>query len=58
MSWLDRLLGNDHARAAQNPGRESASASASRKNREGHHRNLTREARKQQAREDKYWHNL
>jgi hypothetical protein len=58
MGFLDRLLGNDHARAAQHPDRESASAKASRKNREGHRRNLTRNARKQQAREDTYWRNL
>lgn len=58
MGLLSRLLGNDHARAAQYEGRESASAKASRKNREGHRRNLARNARKQQAREDKYWRDL
>jgi hypothetical protein len=58
MSWLDRLLGNDHERAAQNPGRESASAKASRKRREGHRRNLTHNARQQQACEDRFWRDL
>lgn len=36
MSFLDRLFGNDHERAAQRPDRESAPASASRKRRESY----------------------
>lgn len=59
MSFLDRILGNDHERAAtQYAGRESATDRASRKRRESHHRNLDRNARKQQAREDRYWRSL
>lgn len=38
MSWLDRLLGDDRARAAKYEGRESASDRAARKRRENHHR--------------------
>ncbi|MFJ6667442.1 hypothetical protein [Streptomyces sp. NPDC091383] len=38
MSWLDRILGNDHQRATDEyTGRESASERAARKRREGHH---------------------
>lgn len=55
-SWLRG--GNDRALADSYNTRESATAKASRKNREGHRRNLTRNARKQQAREDTYWRDL
>ena len=58
MSFLDRLFGNDRALAAQYQGRESATETASRKRRESHRRNLTSNARRQQAREDTYWRNL
>lgn len=55
MSWLDRLFGNDHERAAtQYEGRESASESAGRKRREGHRRGgATKAARRGQAWEDR-----
>ncbi|MCX4703890.1 hypothetical protein [Streptomyces sp. NBC_01373] len=57
LSWL--VPGNDHQLAAtQYEGRESASDRAARRRREDHHKNLTRNARKQQAREDKFWRNL
>jgi hypothetical protein len=50
MSFLDRLFGNDHERAATRyEGRESASAEASRRRREGHRRNVTAAAREGQA---------
>ncbi|WP_328425989.1 hypothetical protein [Streptomyces sp. NBC_00443] len=53
MGFLDRLFGNDHERAATRyAGRESASAAAARKRREGHRRNATKAARKGQAWED------
>ncbi|WP_326779698.1 hypothetical protein OG481_02050 [Streptomyces longwoodensis] len=52
---LDRLLGNDHARAATKyAGRESATDRAARKRREGHHRRgADRAAAKGQAWEDR-----
>jgi hypothetical protein len=53
MGFLDRLLGNDHERAAQYDGRESASAASARKRREGHRRNATRADRQGQAWEDR-----
>lgn len=54
MSFLDRLLGNDRQRAATKyAGRESASATAARRRREGHRRNLTKTARVGQAWEDR-----
>ncbi|WP_319052665.1 hypothetical protein [Streptomyces europaeiscabiei] len=52
MSFWDRVFGDDHARAAQQPDRESASEAAARKRRQGHHRNLTANARQGQAWED------
>lgn len=52
MGWLNRLLGDDHARAAQYQGRESASETSARKRRESHRRNLTTTARAGQAWED------
>ena len=55
-SWLRG--GNDRELADSYNTRESASAKASRKRRENHRRNLTSNARKQQAREDTYWRNL
>ena len=53
MGLLDRLFGNDHERAARNPGRESATASAAR-GRRASHRNggAKRAARAGQAWED------
>lgn len=55
MSWLDRLLGDDHQRAAtQYAGRESASDRASRKRRESYHRSgVQRAARQGQAWDDR-----
>ena len=55
-TWLRG--GHDRALADSYNTRESASAKASRNNREGHRRNLTSNARRQQAREDTYWRNL
>lgn len=53
MSWLDRLLGNDHERAAQRPDRESATASAARQRRRSHRNaGALRAARQGQAWED------
>lgn len=49
MSWLDRLLGNDQQRAARYEGRESASAAAARKRRQGHRRSITKAARQAEA---------
>lgn len=54
MSFLDRLLGNDHERAATRyAGRESASDSASRQRRQGHRRNATKADRQGQAWEER-----
>lgn len=45
MGFLDKLFGNDHERAATRyADRESASAAASRKRREAHHRKGIRKA--------------
>ncbi|MFK0140688.1 hypothetical protein [Streptomyces murinus] len=44
MSFLDRLLGNDHQRAEKYAGRESASDRAARKRRESHHRGGAQQA--------------
>lgn len=56
-SWL--APGNDRELAAtQYAGRESATDRAARRRREDHHKNLTSNARKQQAREDKFWRAL
>lgn len=45
MGLLNRLLGNDHQRAATKyTGRESASTTAARKRREGHRRNIAKAA--------------
>lgn len=52
MGLFSRLLGNDHERAAQYEGRESATQTAARKRREGHHRNLRANAAAGQAWED------
>jgi len=52
MGILDRLLGNDHERAARYDG-PSASETAAAKRREGHRRNVTRAARQGQAWEDR-----
>jgi hypothetical protein len=43
MSWLDRLLGNDHERAAKYEGRESASQAAARKRRQNHRARIQRD---------------
>ncbi|MFE2073697.1 hypothetical protein [Streptomyces misionensis] len=55
MSFLDRILGNDHERAAEKyAGRESASERATRRRRESHHRGgADRAARAGQAWEDR-----
>jgi hypothetical protein len=54
MSFLDRLLGNDHARAADRPDRESATASAARARRRSHRNSgATRAARQGQTWEDR-----
>ncbi|SEC03535.1 hypothetical protein SAMN04490357_1016 [Streptomyces misionensis] len=55
MSWLDRLLGNDHERAAtQYAGRESATERATRQRRASHHRSGAQQAaRAGQAWEDR-----
>lgn len=45
MGLFDRLLGNDTQRAAKYQGRESASAAAARKRREGHRRSIAKTAR-------------
>jgi hypothetical protein len=52
MSFLDRILGNDHERAAARPERESASDTAARKRRQSYRKNVTRTARQGQAWED------
>jgi hypothetical protein len=49
MGFLDRLLGNDHERAAARPGRESASDTAARKRRQNYRKNVTKTARAGQA---------
>lgn len=50
MSFLSRLLGNDHQRAAeQYAGRESASHAAARKRREGHRSSIRRAAEAAEA---------
>lgn len=43
MAFLDRLFGNDHQRAAQHEGRESATDRAARKRREQHHARVQRD---------------
>jgi hypothetical protein len=43
MGWLDRLLGDDHARAANYQGRESASEAAARKRRQAHRARVQRD---------------
>lgn len=43
MGWLDRLLGDDHARAANYEGRESASQAAARKRRASHRARVQRD---------------
>ncbi len=55
MGLIDRLLGNDHERAAAKyAGRESASDRAARKRRESYHRKgVKRAAREGQAWEDR-----
>ena len=54
MGFLDRLFGDDHARAAdQYAGRETASDRAARKRREKYHRNVHKAAAKGQAWEDR-----
>ncbi|MFI8301543.1 hypothetical protein ACIGCZ_37175 [Streptomyces nigra] len=54
MGLLDRLLGNDHERAATKyAGRESATDRAARSRRQGHRRNTTQAARQGQAWEDR-----
>ena len=60
MGWLSSLLGGNDRQLADTKyeGRESATDRASRRRRESHHRNLDRHARKQQAREDKFWRDL
>lgn len=56
-SWLSGS--NDRALAESDyGGHESASERAARKRREGHRRNVTKTARKAQAREDKFWRDL
>ncbi|NUS83687.1 MAG: hypothetical protein HOY75_13310 [Streptomyces sp.] len=52
MGLLDRLLGNDHERAARYSG-PSASETAAAKRRAGHRRNVTQAARQGQAWEDR-----
>jgi hypothetical protein len=52
MGFLDRLLGNDHERAAARPDRESASDTAARKRRQSYRKNVTKTARQGQAWED------
>jgi hypothetical protein len=52
MSWLDRVFGNDHQRAARYDG-PSASETAAAKRRTGHRRNATKAARAGQAWEDR-----
>jgi hypothetical protein len=52
MGLFDRLLGNDHERAAARPGRESASDTAARERRQNYRKNVTRTARQGQAWED------
>lgn len=53
MGFWDRVFGDDHARAAQHPDRESASDSAARSRRQSHKRSgATRAARQGQAWED------
>ncbi|GGV68920.1 hypothetical protein GCM10010294_25150 [Streptomyces griseoloalbus] len=50
MGFLDRLLGNDHQRAAEKyAGRESASEKAARKRRESHRRSIAKTARQAEA---------
>jgi hypothetical protein len=50
VSFLDRLFGNDHQRAADRyPDRESATDRAARQRREGHRRNISRAAAQGQA---------
>lgn len=50
MGFLDRLLGNDHQRAATRyADRESASERAARQRRQGHHHSATAAAREGQA---------
>lgn len=45
MSFLGRLFGNDHQRAATKyAGRESASETAARKRRQGHRRSIAKAA--------------
>jgi hypothetical protein len=53
MGFLDRILGNDHERAARYEGRESATQSAARARRDGHRNGgANRAARDGQAWED------
>lgn len=52
MGLLDRLLGNDHERAAHYDG-PSASETAAAKRRAGHRRSVTQAARQGQAWEDR-----
>lgn len=52
MSWLDRVLGNDHERAARYDG-PSASETAAAKRRAGHRRSIPKAAAKGQAWEDR-----
>lgn len=54
MSFLDRIFGNDHQRAAtQYASRESASETAAKKRRQGHRRSISRAATQGQAWEDR-----
>ncbi|MGW1039875.1 hypothetical protein [Streptomyces sp. NPDC002547] len=60
MGFLSWLSGSNDRQLAESTysGRESASDRAARRRREGHKRNVTKTARKAQAREDKFWRNL